>query len=74
MGDELSSREMQILHGIADGKSQARMAAEMFLSHTTIKTYVHRVFDKLGARNGANAVKRAYERGLLTIGNGSEAR
>ena len=40
--------------------------AAMYVSEATVKAWLQRIFDKLGARDRASAVAEAYRRGLLT--------
>lgn len=52
----VSHRELQVLQGISDGKSNVRIGREMYLSEDTIKTHARHLYDKLGARDRAHAV------------------
>ena len=61
----LSPREQQILLLLHDGLSVPQVAAELFVSLSTAKTYVARVYDKLDARNRAQALMAAVRLGLL---------
>ncbi|WP_166999061.1 response regulator [Paramicrobacterium fandaimingii] len=61
----LTGRERDIAVGVAKGLSNAEIAAELFVSVTTVKTHVGRILDKLGADNRvqiANAVNGSLER------------
>lgn len=62
---ELSVLERRVLQGMADGKSNAEIGAGMHVSENTVKTHVRRLFMKLGARDRANAVRLAFDAGLL---------
>lgn len=61
----LSRREAEVLALIAAGRTNRQIADELFLSIDTVKTYVQRVFAKLGASNRTMAVVAAGELGLL---------
>lgn len=63
---QLTGREVEVLRLIGRGRSNAEIAAELFLSETTVKTHVTRIFTKLGLRDRAQAVVLAYETGLIT--------
>lgn len=54
-GEPLSMREREVLAMLALGSSNAQIATELFLSVDTVKTYVRRVFQKLGVRNRTQA-------------------
>ena len=49
---------------IAQGRSNAEIAGELFISAATVKTHVTRVLMKLGLRDRAQAIVRAREAGL----------
>jgi DNA-binding NarL/FixJ family response regulator len=54
-GEALSLREQEVLALLALGLSNPEIAEELYLSVDTIKTYVRRVFAKLGVNNRTNA-------------------
>lgn len=53
---ELTPREADVLARIADGRTNPEIAAELFLTVPTVKSYVNQVFAKLGVRTRAEAV------------------
>ena len=61
----LTEREVQVLRGMADGKSNAEIGRELFVSEDTIKTHIRRLFRKLGARDRAHAVAAGFRAGLV---------
>jgi DNA-binding NarL/FixJ family response regulator len=63
---QLTARESEILTLMAAGRSNAEIAAQLFLGIETIKTHVGNVLAKLGARGRTQAVIAAYETGFIT--------
>jgi DNA-binding NarL/FixJ family response regulator len=63
----LTSREMQILRGIAKGHTTKRMAKDLGLAAPSIETHLHNIFRKLSATNRGEAVSAAMKIGLLTL-------
>lgn len=61
----LSTREIEVLALVAAGRTNARIAAELFLSQATVKTHLVHVFDKLGVASRTEAVARARAAGIL---------
>jgi DNA-binding NarL/FixJ family response regulator len=55
---ELTPREADVLTRIAEGRTNPEIAAELFLTVPTVKSYVTQVFAKLGVRSRAEAVAR----------------
>jgi DNA-binding NarL/FixJ family response regulator len=62
----LSQRELEVLALIADGATNRQAAAKLFVSEATVKTPLLHIYEKLGVRDRAAAVAKAYRRRLLT--------
>lgn len=63
--DDLSRREAEVLKLIATGLSNTEIAVALFVSNATVKTHINRIFAKTGVRDRAQAVRYAYERGMV---------
>lgn len=63
--DNLSPREVDVLKLIAAGLSNGEIAASLFLTNATVKTHINRIFSKTGARDRAQAVRYAYQHGMV---------
>jgi DNA-binding NarL/FixJ family response regulator len=61
----ISPRESQVLVRLVDGDSVADVASALFLSESTVKTHIGRLYEKLGVRNRAGLAMTAMRLGLL---------
>jgi DNA-binding NarL/FixJ family response regulator len=62
----LTERELQVLRGMAEGKSNAEIGRELYVSEDTVKTHARRLFRKLRARDRAHAVAVGFRSGALS--------
>jgi two-component system NarL family response regulator len=63
----LSTREVEVLRLIAQGKANKEIADQLGLSVPTVKTHITHILEKLGAPDRTRAVTMAMERGLLRM-------
>jgi DNA-binding NarL/FixJ family response regulator len=61
----LSAREMEVLDLVARGKSNTEVAADLFVSETTVKSHLAHIFSKLNVTSRTAAVSAARQRGIL---------
>jgi DNA-binding NarL/FixJ family response regulator len=61
----LTRREREVLALLAEGCSNRMIAERLVLAETTVKGYVARLMDKLGAASRLQAVVRAHQVGIL---------
>jgi DNA-binding NarL/FixJ family response regulator len=64
-GNQLSDRELQIARSVARGRTNAEIAAELFISLSTVKTHITRIQDKLGIRNRVELAAWSWENRIM---------
>ncbi len=62
----LSDRERQVLELLAEGLGVSAIAGRLYLSESTAKSHIGRIYDKLGAANRAQALVAAMRLGLIS--------
>lgn len=63
----LTSREMQVLRGVAKGHTNKRLAGDLGIRTPSIETHLRNIFKKLGVSNRGEAVSLALKVGLITL-------
>ena len=56
---ELSAREMEVLHLLGEGLTNTEIGSRLFISESTVRTYLHRLLEKLHLKNRAEAIAYA---------------
>ncbi|MHB1613907.1 MAG: response regulator transcription factor [Actinomycetes bacterium] len=64
-GPQLSGREREVLILLADGLAVAQISRRLYISESTTKTHISKLYQKLGAANRAQALMTALRLGLL---------
>ncbi|WP_455586375.1 response regulator [Bacteroides sp.] len=67
--DALTTREMDVLQGIADGLSTHEIAELLHLSDNTIESHRKRLMLKINARNAVDLVMKAISKGIISLKN-----
>ena len=65
-GPQLSPRESEVLRLLAEGLGVAAIARQLFVSESTAKTHISKIYEKLEAANRAQAIMNAIRAGLLS--------
>jgi DNA-binding NarL/FixJ family response regulator len=63
--DGLTVREAEVLSLVAEGLSNGEIAGRLQIGAATVKTHINNLFAKTGVRDRAQAVRYAYQRGLI---------
>ncbi len=65
--DPLTNRELEVLSLLARGKSNKEIGADLFISETTVKSHLRRIFNKLNVLSRTEAITVASRRGLIRL-------
>jgi len=63
----LTTREVQIMYVVAEGKRNKEVAADLSISEETVVTHLKNIFTKLGVNDRTGAVSVAIRRGIIQI-------
>jgi len=69
-GVRLSERELEVVHLVAQGLSNAEIAAGLCLSEATVKSHVAHILARLSLRDRVQIAIFAYEKGIVRAGRG----
>lgn len=64
-GPQISPREQEVLQLLADGLGVSAISRRLYISESTTKTHISKLYEKLGAANRAQAIMIAIRLGLL---------
>jgi NarL family two-component system response regulator LiaR len=64
--ERLTAREMEVLHSLAQGYSNRKIATILYVSEDTVKTHVRHILEKLGVQGRTQAILVAMQLGLVT--------
>jgi DNA-binding NarL/FixJ family response regulator len=67
----LSERELSVVRLVAQGLSNAEIAARLYLSEATVKSHVAHILAKVGLRDRVQVAVYAYEQGIVKPGHGT---
>jgi len=67
----LSERELGVVRLVAQGLSNAEIAARLYLSEATVKSHIARILARLGLRDRVQVAVFAYEHGIVRPGHGA---
>lgn len=65
--EALTNRELEVLRTLVEGLPNKRIATELHIAESTVKYHLEGVYAKLGVRSRSQAVRAAFERGLVML-------
>jgi DNA-binding NarL/FixJ family response regulator len=65
-GPQLTPREREVLALLAEGLGVAQISKQLYITESTTKTHISKLYEKLGAGNRAQALMTALRLGLIT--------
>lgn len=71
LNEALSEREIEVLELVSEGATTKEIAPKLFISPNTVKVHLRNINRKLGAQSRTEAVRIAVERGIISIGPGT---
>jgi len=63
--EKLSSRELEVMSGIAEGLRSKQIAHRLSISTTTVQAHRRNILKKMGAKNSISAVTMGWRKGLI---------
>lgn len=67
MEASLTDREMEVLHWVAEGFTNQKIAKQLFISSKTVQTHRRNIMDKLGFHDRVDLVKYAIRKGIIAL-------
>jgi DNA-binding NarL/FixJ family response regulator len=62
---KLSARERELVTLVAQGRTDAQIAGQLFISVCTVRTHLDRIRDKSGCRRRADLTRLALQEGII---------
>ena len=66
-GEPLTVRELDVVHALARGLTNAEIAEDLFMSVNTVRNHIQRIAAKLGVRSRLEVVMTALRNGLIDM-------
>ena len=63
----LSKREVQVIALLADGFSKQKISDQLCIKELTVASHVRNIYHKMGVKNAAGAISKAYRCGIISI-------